>query len=99
MTAAVTLACIRKLNSNRAVSIDHIEATLNKAGIPVARASLVTRLNRMKEQGLLAWDKASRGQDITSTKGGIDYLAALRDRYLFEKELAYLKKGVPELFP
>lgn len=99
MTAAVTLARVGNSNSARAVSIDNIEAALKKAGIPVARASLVTRLNRMKELGLLAWDKASRGQDITSTKGGIDHLAALRDRYLSEEELAFLKQRVPELFP
>lgn len=99
MTEAVILARAQNQNSSRAVSIDHIETALTKTGIPVARPSLVTKLNRMKELELLDWDKASRGKDIKVTAGGRKHLETLRDRYLSDDELDFLKKGDSGLFP
>lgn len=100
MQEAVILGFVAEAGRARAVSNDQILAALAKAGFPeVARPSLITKLNRMKAVKTLDWDDTSRGKDIRITDGGRAHLAKLRDHYLSEGELAFLRKGVPELFP
>jgi len=95
----VILGFIDQAGRNRAVSNDQIEGVLRRAGFGgIGRPSLVTKLNRMKTVGSLAWDDGSRGKDVRITDGGRQQFQKLRDRYLSTDDLDLLKANLPELF-
>ena len=99
MQEAVILGYTDRAGRSRAVTNDMIEAILKQAGfVDVARASLVTKLNRMKSLNTLTWNKDSRGGDVHITDEGRKHFKRLRDRLLTSEEMDLLEERVPELF-
>lgn len=79
----------------RALGVTELHEALQEASLDVPRASLITKLNRLKKDvEYVAWDGKSNATDIRITDAGRTYLKELRNKWLSKSDVEFLSAAV-----